>query len=108
MARDNVTPIQPVATNWTKAPVPKSVNVQKFASDCHDRVLQVKYILKALYQAVGPEGEEGPMAQYVLEGVEVLLEDAEDSLDQIEEIGSAALRARLLKPRASEAPEVQS
>jgi hypothetical protein len=95
MTSDNVTPIQPVATNRTKVPAPKSVKTH--ASDAHDRVVQVKYILEALYQTLGPEGQEGPMAQYVLEGVAALLEDAEKSLDEIECVGDASLRRRLLR-----------
>jgi hypothetical protein len=102
VANDNVTPIKP-----TKAPEPKSV--KQHASDAHDHVLQVKYILEALYQTLGLAGEEGPMAQYVLDGVAVLLGDAEESLEEIEWIGEAPLRRRLLKghnPVSS--PEAQS
>jgi hypothetical protein len=108
VANDNVTPIKPIETTRPgKAPAAKSV--KKHASDAHDRVLQVKYILKALYEALTPEGQEGPMAQYVIEGVAVLLGDAENSLDEIERIGEGPLRRRLLKgPKPVLSPEARS
>jgi hypothetical protein len=105
---DNVTPINRTqTTKQGKVPAPKSV--KQHASDAHDRVLQVKYILEALYQTLGPAGEEGPMAQYVLDGVAVLLGDAEESLEEIEWIGEAPLRRRLIKGRKPvSSPEVRS
>jgi hypothetical protein len=108
VANDNVMPIKPIETTRPgKAPAPKSV--KKHASDAHDRVLQVKYILEALHQALGPAGEEGPMAEYVLKGVAALLEDAEESLEELEWIGEAPLRRRLIKGRKPvSSPEVRS
>jgi hypothetical protein len=109
VASNNVTPIKAIeTTKRTKTPAPKSV--KRHASYAHDRVLQVKYILEALYQTLGPGGEEGPMAQYVLEGVAALLNDAEESLDEIEWVSDAPWRRRLqLKGRKpGSSPEAQS
>ena len=41
------------------------------------------------------------MVHYVLDGVAVLIADAEESLDKIDRIGEAPLRRRLLKGRKS-------
>jgi hypothetical protein len=49
------------------------------------------------------------MAEYVLEGVAALLGDAEESLEEIEWIGEAPLRRRLIKGRKPvSSPEVRS
>lgn len=64
-------------------------------------MIRVKYILEALYEALDSERKEGPMVHYVLDGVAVLIADAEESLDKIDRIGEAPLRRRLLKGRKS-------
>ena len=69
-------------------------------------MLQIKYILEALSESLGAEGKEGPMAQYVLDGVAALIEDAEVSLNNIYD---APLIRRLHKARtAALRPEAQS